>query len=232
MSSHHAMQLRPSNVTVGLDLGDKTSRVYAVSATGERLGEATILTTRTGLTRYFSQAERWCVVLEVGTHSPWVSRELAALGHEVIVANPSAMYGRKRRRKRNDRLDAEFLARQGRADRRLLYPIQHRTAQAQQHLELLRARDQVVQVRTKLITHVRGAVKSLGGRLPRCSAESFAKRVTPDLPDALRPAVAPLLEGSPTSRGGSRRSTVRSRSRSLTSTRWPSGCNSRPGSVR
>lgn len=193
MSSHHAMQL-PAKVTVGLDLGDTTSRVYALSSGGECLGEATIQTTRSGLTRYFSQGERWCVVLEVGTHSPWVSRALAALGHDVIVANPSAMYGRQRRRKRNDRLDAEFLARQGRADRQLLYPIQHRSPQAQQHLELLRARDQLVQGRTKLINHVRGVVKSLGSRLPRCSAEAFAKRVVPAIPDALVPVVTPLLE--------------------------------------
>lgn len=190
--SSPAMQL-PANVTVGLDLGDKTSRVYAVSAAGDRLREATIFTTAADLTRYFGQQPRWRVVLEVGTHSPWVSRALAALGHEVIVANPSAMYGRKRRRKRNDRLDAEFLARQGRADRQLLYPIQHRTPAGQQHLEVLRARDQVVRVRTKLINHVRGAVKATGGRISRCSADAFAKRAALEVPDILQPAVTPLL---------------------------------------
>lgn len=191
--SQNAM-LRPANLTVGLDLGDRTSREYEVGAGGERVTEATIATTRPGLTRYFAQRAPCCVVLEVGTHSPWVSRELTALGHDVVVANPSAMFGARRRRKRNDRLDAEFLARQGRADRQLLYPIQHRTLAAQQHLELLRARDQVVQVRSKLINHVRGAVKSLGGRLSRCSAEAFAKRAAGELPVELQPAVTPLLE--------------------------------------
>jgi transposase len=133
-------------------------------------------------------------VLEVGTHSPWVSRQLAALGHEVLVANPSAMFGARRRRKRNDRLDAEFLARQGRADPQLLYPIQHRSVESQQDLELVRARDQVVQTRTKLINHVRGTVKSLGSRLPRCSAEAFAKRAATEVPEVLQLAVRPLLE--------------------------------------
>lgn len=189
--SHTAM-LMPK-VTVGLDLGDTTSHIYAVGAEGERVAETTVATTPAGLARYFATGTPWRVVMEVGTHSPWVSRQLAQLGHEVIVGNPSAMYGARRRRKRNDRLDTEFLARQGRADVQLLHPIQHRSATAQQHLELLRARDQVVQTRTKLINHVRGAVKSLGARLPRCSAEAFATRAAADLPPALAPALTPLL---------------------------------------
>lgn len=186
--------LRSSNLTVGLDLGDKTSRVYVVSAAGDRVREATIPTTRPAVERFFGAQPRSRVVLEVGTHSPWVSRTLTALGHEALVANPSAMYARKRRRHRNDRMDAEFLARQGRADRELLHPIQHRTVQAQEHLELLRARDQVVQARTKLINHVRGAVKSLGERLPRCDANVFAKRMPAHVPTTVRAATGPLLQ--------------------------------------
>lgn len=182
-----------SKLTVGLDLGDRASRVYAVDAGGSCVGEATIPTTRAGLARYFGGRSSCCVVIEVGTHSPWVSRDLAALGHEVLVANPSAMFG-VRKRHRNDRLDAEFLARQGRADRRLLHPIRHRSAAAQEHLALLRARDQVVQLRTKLINHVRGAVKSVGGRIRSCSADAFAKRASVELPDELGAALRPLLE--------------------------------------
>lgn len=190
--SHTPMQ-PPASVTVGLDLGDKASRVYEVDAAGARVAEATIPTTRPGIQRYFSGRAPCTVILEVGTHSPWVSRELTALGHAVVVANPSAMFSGRRRR-RNDRLDAAFLARQGRADRTLLYPIQHRTLLAQQHLEVLRARDQLVATRSKLINHVRGAVKSLGSRLPACSAEAFARRAAATLPEVLAPALTPLLE--------------------------------------
>lgn len=181
-------------VTVGLDLGDKTSRIYEVDATGECRAEATIGTTRQALVRYFGRRPACRIVLETGTHSPWVSRELAALGHEVVVSNPSATYGPRRRRKRNDPLDAEFLARQGRADVRLLHPIRHRPLETQQHLAVLRARDQMVGARTQLINHVRGAVKSVGARLSRCSAEAFPKRVTRELPAELGPALQPLLE--------------------------------------
>jgi transposase len=192
MSQHNYATAIPA-VTIGLDLGDRTSRLYEVDAAGQCVKEGTLATTPTALTKYFGARPRCRVVLEVGTHSPWIARALARLGHEVIVANPSAMYGHSHRRRRNDRMDAAFLARQGRADVTLLYPISHRSETAQQDLELLRARDQLVHARTGLINHVRGAVKSLGGRLPRCSAEAFVRRVTPELPAALQNVLAPLL---------------------------------------
>lgn len=181
-------------VTIGVDLGDRTSRTYEVNAEGACVQEATIGTTVVAITKYFAGRPRCRVVLEVGTHSPWVSRVLTELGHEVIVANPSAMFARAPRRRRNDRLDARFLARQGRADVELLYPITHRSAEAQRDLAALRARDQLVAVRTKLVNHVRGAVKSMGQRLARCSAESFPNRAAGDLPAVLVPALTPLLE--------------------------------------
>jgi transposase len=194
MSHQTTMRAQRPNITIGLDLGDKTSRTYEVNAAGECEREATIITTVAGVTHYFEPRDRCRVVLEVGTHSPWVSRLLEQLGHEVIVANPSAMFAGAPRRRRNDRLDARFLARQGRADVELLYPIHHRSAEAQRDLESLRARDQLVAVRTKLINHVRGTVKSSGSRLSRCSSEAFATRATTEVPPALASALTPLLE--------------------------------------
>ena len=180
-------------VTIGLDLGDRLTHLYAVDAAGRRLEERTLPTTAAGFTAYFQGRPRERVVLEVGTHSPWIARLLTALNQEVFVANPSAMYGQGRRRRRNDRSDAEFLARQGRADVSLLHAIQHRGADAQAHLEVLRARDHAVRVRTQLINHVRGSVKSVGERLSACSTEAFVRRVTAEIPADLQPALAPLL---------------------------------------
>jgi transposase len=91
------------NLTVGLDLGDKTSRTYEVNREGACEHEGTVITTVKGLTYYFAKRTPCRVVLEVGTHSPWASRLLAQLGHEVIVANPSAMFAGAPRRRRNDR---------------------------------------------------------------------------------------------------------------------------------
>jgi transposase len=188
----HATTLQPK-VTIGLDLGDKLSQTCELDAAGALQGGAAVATTRKGLQQYFGGRARCRVVLEVGTHSPWVERLLTALGHETIVANPTEVYGGRRRKRKNDRLDAEFLARQGRSDPALLYPITHRSTQSQQDLEMARARDQLVRVRTQLINHVRGVVKSAGFRLPKCSAESFATQAARYLPDPLHAALTPVL---------------------------------------
>jgi transposase len=182
------------NVTIGLDLGDKVSRVCEIDAGGKIVKTAAVATTPGAMERYFGDRPRCRVVLEASTHSPWLSRQLKELGHEVVVSNPSEVYAKRPRKRRNDRTDAEFLARQGRADVELLHPIQHRSAEAQQDLAQLRARDQLVGARTKLINHVRGAVKSLGGRINKCSAEAFARQATARVPEALSPALTPLLE--------------------------------------
>jgi len=182
------------NLTIGLDLGDKVSRVCEINAAGKIVNRASIATTPGAIERYFGGRERCRVVLEVGTHSPWVTRELKKLGHETIVSQASKVYGKGHKQRHNDGMDAEYLARQGRADPELLHPMEHRSAEAQQDLALLRARDQLVQARTKLINHVRGAVKSLGGRINKCAAEAFQKQAATQLPEPLRPGLVPLLE--------------------------------------
>jgi transposase len=96
-------------------------------------------------------------------------------------------------RRKNDKVDARTLARLVRADPELLYPIQHRGDQARQDLVLLRAREGLVEARTKLINCVRGQVKSVGGRLPSCSAESFHYTVVEKIPESVKEALLPLV---------------------------------------
>jgi transposase len=52
----------------------------------------------------------------------------------------------------------------------------------------------LVGCRTQLVNHVRGAVKAFGARLPKRPARSFHKKVVEHIPEALWPAVEPLLE--------------------------------------
>ncbi len=98
------------------------------------------------------------MVLEVGPRSPWLSRMLAELGHDVIVANPRRVRLIARSHRKTDRSDAEHLARLGRFDLALLFPIRHRSATAQADLQVLRSREALVRARTMFINHVRGSV--------------------------------------------------------------------------
>lgn len=180
---------------VGLDVSDRWTTVCALGMeSGETLEEGRVRSTPSGLSERFGGVGRMRIVLEVGVHSPWMSRLLARLGHEVLVANAgkvALIYGNRRK---HDRVDARTLAQLARVDVRLLHPIHHRSEEAQVDLAVLRSRDTLVGARTQLINHVRGAVKPLGQRLPSCSAQSFAKKAPEALPEALRPALAPVIE--------------------------------------
>jgi transposase len=178
---------------VGIDLGDKNSNYCFLDAKGNIVTEGTLATTQAELAAFFSSIPKCTIAIEVGMHSPWVNALLEAHGHEVFVANPRKMESIHKNRRKNDKVDARTLARLVRADPELLYPIQHRGVEARHDLVLLRARDALVAARTKLINCVRGQVKSVGGRLPKCSAESFHNTVADKLPDSVRNALLPLV---------------------------------------
>jgi transposase len=182
-----------STKTIGMDLGDKRSFLYVVdNATGDEVEQAHIPTTIKNVDRWFAQRQPATVVIEIGTHSGWVSRVIAKHGHEVLVADARQVRNLAKGGDKDDPLDGEFLARLGRADRRLLKPIKLRTEDTQIVLGLLRARDNLVQARTQLINHVRGSVKAVGVRLPKCSSESFHK-LSNEIPKKLRELLNPTM---------------------------------------
>lgn len=185
-------------MTVGLDLGDKYSYLCVLDTeSGELVEEGRLRTTPDDLHRRFDSAEQMKIAIEVGTHSTWISRLLEECRHEVLIANPRKtrlIYGDKRK---TDKLDAQKLARLARVDPKLLYPIEHRGKDSQTHLALIHSRDALIRSRTQLINHIRGTVKSFGARLPKCSAESFHKKVAEnqlphELAEALEDVVATI----------------------------------------
>lgn len=179
---------------VGIDLGDRWSQVCELEASsGEVLRRVRVRTAAAALEKILLKGKSYRVAIEAGTHSGWVSRALEAAGHEVIVANPRRVRLIAESRRKDDRIDAETLARLARVDPQLLGPVRHRSVATQQALALIKARDTAVRTRTRLILHCRGTVKALGERLPSCSAESFCTKAGPAVPAALRPALEPLL---------------------------------------
>ena len=97
-------------------------------------------------------------------HSPWASRILTELGHEVIVAHARNVRLIGESRKKDDRLDAQTLARLARIDPQLLCSVKHRSAKAQADLTVIQARAGLVQARTALVNTALGLAKSYGER--------------------------------------------------------------------
>ena len=115
---------------------------------------------------------------------------------KVIVANARRVRLIGESRKKDDRLDAQTLARLARIDPKLLCPVKHRSAQAQADLTVIRARAGLVRARTALVNTVRGLAKSYGERLRGCNVRNMnpekAEGLSPELQAALQPLLVAL----------------------------------------
>ncbi len=163
--------------TMGLDIGDRLTHVCVLDAVASVRERLRFPTTRSGLAKAFSDRPPCRVVLEVGTHSPWMSRGLEAMGHEVIVANAREVQSITRSTRKNDPADAEQLARLGRSDPKLLRPIRHRREPIQRGRAWLSVRRKLVDTRMSLVAQARGLTQALGERLPACKPEAFVRKL-------------------------------------------------------
>ena len=179
--------------TIGMDLGDRSSHYCILNEAGEVIWESKLPTTPKGIEEVFGRIPRSRIALETGTHSPWVSRQLTELGHEVIVAHARNVRLIGESSRKDDRLDARTLARLARIDPGLLSPVRHRSAKAQIHLTVIRARAVMVSARTALVNAARGLTKSYGARLPKCGSEQMSREIAKGLSQELRDALDPLL---------------------------------------
>src|SRR5207245_2212495 len=183
-------------LTIGLDLGDRSSWYCVLDETGEMLLEKKMNTIPKTMREVFGEMPRSRIALETGMHSPWVSRLLSELGHEVIVAHARKVRWIGDSRKKDDRLDARTLARLARIDPQLLSPVKHRSAKAQADLTVIRARAGLVRARTALVNTARGLAKSYGERLRGCNVRNMnpekAEGLSPELQRALEPLLAAI----------------------------------------
>ena len=193
-SPKRAEVLARGPITIGLDLGDKTSRYCVLDENGEVEAEGSVATTKKGMAEKFGCLGRCRIAMEVGTHSPWLSRLLSSLGHEVIVANARQVRLISASSRKDDRMDAQTLARLARVDPQLLRPIRHRGEKAQQDLLVIRVRAALVEARTSLVNAARGLAKAMGERLPSCDTDSLGVERLEPLPEKLREPLKPLLQ--------------------------------------
>ena len=180
-------------LTIGLDLGDRWSFYCVLDEGGKIILEQRVATTPEAMKQTFGKIPRSLIALETGTHSPWVSRLLTELGHEVIVAHAQKVELITKSNRKDDRHDARTLARLARIDPELLGPVRHRSAKAQIHLTVIRARAELVSARTALVNAARGLVKSFGERLPKCGTYQVNEKLAEGMSAELRDVLVPLL---------------------------------------
>ena len=182
-----------SNITIGVDLGDKNHIAVVFDADGNELQVAKVTNTKAGIRRFIKRYKGSTVAIEAGTHSPWISRLLEDMGCKVYVGNPRKLRFIWDSTDKSDERDARMLAMVCRIEPKLLWPLRHRNRQAQADLVVIKSRDALVRCRVGLISHARGVVKATGERLPACSTESFTKRCAQFVPTPLRPALEPIF---------------------------------------
>ena len=180
-------------LTIGLDLGDRSSWYCVLDGAGEVVVEQKLGTTPKAMREGLGGMPRSRIALETGTHSPWVSRWLSELGHEVIVAHARNVRLIGESRRKDDRMDARTLARLARIDPQLLCPVKHRSAKAQADLTVIRARAGLVRARTALVNTARGLTKSSGERLRGCNPRNLNPEKAQGLSPELQTALEPLL---------------------------------------
>ena len=187
------MNFKGHKLTIGVDLGDRWSCYCVLDEAGEIILEQKVATTPEAMKQTFESIPRSLITLETGTHSPWVSRLLRELGHEALVAHAQKVQLISKSNRKDDRHDARTLARLARIDPELLGPVRHRSAKAQIHLTVIRARAELVSARTALVNAARGSAKSYGERLRKCGTQQVSRELAAALSVELREALEPLL---------------------------------------
>ena len=178
----------------GIDLHLKSSEVCVVEESGETSELAKIPTTERSFVRWFGGRAPMRICIEASGLSPWVGRILAGLGHEVIVANAQRVRLIAESTLKNDRVDAEALARLVRMDPTLLCPIRHRREETQRLRGMLRVRRILVNSRTACLNTARGLLRSFGYRVPGQRPERLARALTTGkVPEELCGLIAPLV---------------------------------------
>jgi len=179
---------------IGVDLGDKKHQVCVTGKDGSILSEAPVANTREAIIKLAEDHPGALFAIEVGAHSPWISRLLEENGCQVIVANARKLRAIYTNERKCDEKDARMLAKLVRVDPSLLHPIHHGTEADQRHRLTLTLRDTLVRQRVAAISSLRFSLKSLGLRLPGCSTAAFVGKCRSSLRDAeLLAAAEPLL---------------------------------------
>ena len=180
---------------VGLDVSKEETAFCVKDADGTILARGKVATDPQAL---FEVLKEHClcpgrIVMETGTLSGWLARELAKLGITVDVIDARQAHAVMRlQHNKTDANDAELLAEIARTG--FCRPVTVKSETAQERRVLLKARAHLVSVRRDTENTVRGLLASLGLRFPKGSAK-LVMRVREALEDhpELVATIEPLL---------------------------------------
>src|SRR6056300_1181058 len=99
------------NVTIGMDLGDQKHVITILDEDGVIIKSCSLDNVRASIIKFFKKYQGSTVAIEAGTHSPWISREIRALGCNVLVGNPRKLRSIWNSDDKADVHDSEMLAR-------------------------------------------------------------------------------------------------------------------------
>jgi transposase len=178
---------------VAIDLHDQYSQICVMNQAREILMEARVPTSRAAFVEFFGQRERSRVIYEAGPHALWVGELLRELGHDPIACHARRVRLIAESRNKNDRVDAELLARLSLSDLDLIRPIDQRSRTTLEQRSVVRVRAAMVDTQKRLRTMLRGLVKPFGVRLGGGKKRSLVEAESVQLPDLARVSVDALL---------------------------------------
>lgn len=182
---------------IGVDLGDTKHAICITDKHGNITKEYSIPNSRAQIQKLAVCYPNSLIALEVGTHSPWISRLLKELGLTVIVANARKLRAIYTNTRKSDLLDARMLAKLARVDPELLHPIHHSSEDTQLDFIPIKMRETLVRQRVNIINAIRGALKALGIRIPNATTRGFAKQAQIYLEknhSEMLPNITPMLD--------------------------------------
>jgi transposase len=179
---------------IGLDIGDRFSHYAVRNSVGAILEEKRLPSTEVALRKSFTPFKGNRLLMEVGTHSPWMQRVLRELGIDARVCEARSAAEANRYGRKTDVRDARLLSELLRTDSHLVRLVEHRSTEDQATWAVIQSRDALVRSRTALVNQARGICKSWGRRLPGCTTSAFNAQTWFHVPEELRPALSPLYE--------------------------------------
>ena len=91
MKTKNNTQDKQFRAIIGIDLGDTKHAVCVTDKGGNIVKEYSITNTQSQIQKLAEAYPKALVALEVGAHSPWISRLLKDCGLTVIVTNASLL---------------------------------------------------------------------------------------------------------------------------------------------